>query len=242
MFSKWRGTCGILTLAASLLMAGCGTTNNSNVRAVNASPGLTNYSVQVGVIVIASSLPYGTVGIQPAGQYTIDDSSGNYRQVGAGTAQKISIFQKLGTNLTATTQDLLKNAYYTIVSVGTYPNVSLLPLTDDNTAPASGKFKFRVVDVSPSAGPVDVYLTAPGANVRSSAPVVSNVQFRQSQNYLQIAPGSYEIQITQSGTTSVLAKASFSPTSGKIYSAFALDPAPGSSAFGVLVTNDPLAK
>ncbi len=92
MSLKWRFICGTLTLTASLLLAGCGTISNANVRSVNASPGLMDYNVQVGVTGIAASLPYGTVGVQPAGQYATDDSSGNYRQVGAGPSQKISIY------------------------------------------------------------------------------------------------------------------------------------------------------
>lgn len=240
MFSKWRGTCGTFTLAASLLLAGCGNSNNANVRSVNASPGLTNYNVQVGVTGIAASLPYGTVGVQPAGQYATDDSSGNYRQIGAGVSETVSVYQKLGTNLATTTQTLVKNGYYTILTLGIYPNVNLMALTDDNTAPTGGNFKLRVVDASATAGAVDVYLTAPGGTVNGSSPIVSNLNFRQlTPSYLQIAPRSYEVQITQTGTTTVLATGSFSPAGGKVYSVFALDPAPGSTKFGALVTTDP---
>jgi len=242
MLSKWRGTCGTFTLAASLLLAGCGNSNNANVRSVNASPGLAGYNVIVGVTPIAASLPYGTVGVQPAGQYATDDSSGNYRQIGAGISQTVSLYQKQGTNLATTTQTLVKNEYYTILNLGIYPNIGLMVLTDDNTAPTSGNFKLRVVDASSTAGAVDIYLTAPGGSVNGSAPIVSNLQFRQvTPTYLEIAPRSYEVQITQTGTTTVLATAPFSPTVGKVYSVFALDPAPGSTKFGALVTNDPAA-
>ncbi|HET9086428.1 MAG TPA: DUF4397 domain-containing protein [Acidobacteriaceae bacterium] len=242
MSLKWRVTCGTLTLAASLLIAGCGTTGNANVRSVNASPGLTDYNVQVGVTGIAASLPYGTVGVQPAGQYATDDSSGNYRQIGAGLSQKISIYQKPGTDLTTSTQTIVKNGYYTILNLGTYPNISLMPLTDDNTSPGAGKFKLRVVNASSTAGPVDIYLTPPGGSI-SGTPVVSAFQSRQvTSSYLQLAPGTYEVQVTQTGSTTAIAAAPFSPTGGEVHSVFVLDPAPGSSNFGVLVTNDPLAK
>ena len=242
MYSKWHGICGTLTLAASLLIAGCGTTNNAYVRTVNASPGLTGYTVLVGVTPIASSLPYGTEGVQPKGQYSVDDSSGNYREIGAGTSQAIVVYQKPGTNLASTTQTLIKNSYYTIVDVGIYPNLGLVALTDDDTAPTSGNFKLRFVQASSSSGPLDVYLTAPGAAV-SGSPLFSNIQFGAAPpNYSQMAPGSFEMQITPHGSTAVLSKVPFSPTAGNVYSAFALDPAPGSSNFGLLVTNDPVAK
>lgn len=241
MYSTRRGICGTLTLAASLLIAGCGNSNNANVRTVNASPGLTGYSVQVGQTGIAFSLPYGTEGVQPPGQYSTDDSSGNYRLIGAGPSQPVVLYQKAGTNLATSTLSMVKGSYYTIVNVGIYPTIGLMNLTDNDSAPTSGDFKLRVVGSSSSIGPVDVYLTAPGAPVSGNA-VSSNLLFQQvTPNYLQLAPGSFEIQITPHGSTAVLAKTAFSPASGQIYSVFVLDPAPGSNSFGVLVTNDPVS-
>lgn len=242
MDPKWRGICGGFTLAVSLLIAGCGSNNNAYVRTVNASPGLAGYSVQVGVTVVASSLPYGTVGVQPAGEYSTDDASGNYRAIGAGNSQAVVLFQKPGTNLATTTLSTVKNSDYTIVNLGIFPNISLLALTDNNTAPTSGQFKLRVVHASPSAGPVDVYITAPGGSI-SGMPVVDDLQFGQvTPNYLQLAPGSYEVQITPHGSTHAVITEAFSPTAGNVYSAFALDPAPGSNNFGLLVTTDPLTQ
>ncbi|MHB8303038.1 MAG: DUF4397 domain-containing protein [Acidobacteriaceae bacterium] len=243
MYTKWRGIFGTLTLAAALSVLGCGTSNNAYVRTVNASPGLTDYTVQVGVTGVASSLPYGTEGVQQPGQYSTTDTSGNYRIVGAGTAQAIVIYQKPGTNLATTTATLAKGSYYTIVNANTFPGISVLALTDNTTAPTSGNYKLRVVQSSASAGAVNVYLTSPGATPSGSTPTVSNLQFGQvTQNYLELGPGSYEVQVTRAGNPgTVLAKLAFTPTAGNIYTVFPLDPAPGSTAFGVLVTTDAVA-
>ena len=69
-YSKWRGVCGILSLTASLATLGCGSSGNSFVRAVNASQGLSSFTIQAGQTGIVSGLPYGTEGVQQQGQYS----------------------------------------------------------------------------------------------------------------------------------------------------------------------------
>ena len=127
-------------------------------------------------------------------------------------------------------------------------------LTDNNAAPTGG-YSLRVMDASADAGAVDVYITALGAPV-SGSPVVGNLQFQQVTNpYLQLSPGTLEVQVTPAGNPNrVLAIQPFSPASGKIYSVFVLDPpngsapivppsipaVPGANTYGVLVVTDPV--
>ncbi|HZC42691.1 MAG TPA: DUF4397 domain-containing protein, partial [Acidobacteriaceae bacterium] len=212
MCSKWRGLCGILSLAGSLTLLGCGVKGNSYVRVVNASPGLSNFTVVAGQTPLVSSIPFGTEGIQQQGQYTTADTSGNYRPLGAGNGQKLYVYGTAPSNiLTSTTQSFIKSTAYTIVSVGAAPNIMLQTLTDDNTAPASGNYSLRVMDTSTMAGYVDVYITAVGAGVGGS-PVVGNMQFQQiTIPYLQLSPGTLEVQVTPAGNPSkVLAIQPFS--------------------------------
>lgn len=242
MYSKWRGFCGVFTLAVSLAVLGCGSDGNSFVRAVNASQGLSSFTIQVGQTGIAAGLPFGTEGVQPKGQYSTVDTSGNYRAVGAGVKQPLIAYSAPGTNLVATTQSFLKKTGYTIVIVGPAPGVELQTLTDDNTAPSGGSYKLRVMDTSTATGAVDVYITAAGAGI-SGSPVAANMQFQQvTTPYLQLTPGTLEVQVTPHGNTSVvLASKAFSPAAGKIYSVFFLDPpVHGGSNYGVLIVNDPI--
>jgi len=241
MYSNWRGFCGALTLAASLITLGCGNSNNANVRAVNASPGLTGFTVQVGQTGIASSLPYGTEGVQPKGQYATTDSSGNYREIGAGSNQTVRVYQKPGTALASQKANFLRNNFYTVVTMSPAPAIHLLTLTDDNSAPNSGNYKLRFIDAGPKAGPVDVYITAVGAHPTGN-PVIGNIQADQVTSYLQLAPGTLQVQITPHGSQSiVLLSASFSPAAGSIYSVFFLDPPDASSnVYGMLTVHDPI--
>ncbi len=241
-WKRLPGTCGsVAAFCASLLLMGCGT-SNTYVRTVNASPGLTNYTVQVGLIGVASSLPYGTEGVQPKGQYASVDASGNYREVAAGTNQKVIVVQGSNptTTLATTTYSFLKNAYYTVVNMGAPGSVSLVVLPDGTTAP-SGGFAMRLVCTSQRSGPVDVYLTAAGAPV-SGSPTFANIQFGQSQTYVQVPSSAGEIQVTPAGNpTRVLFSGSFTAASGNNYTGFFLDPAtPSSTAYGVLLVKDPV--
>jgi hypothetical protein len=254
MYSKWRGMCVILSLAGSLTLLGCGVKGNSYVRVVNASSGIADFTVLAGQTPIVSALPYGTEGVQQQGQYSTTDFSGNYRPLGSGNNQALVLYTNPGTNLISTTQSFIKSTPYTLVveSAATSPEFQVL--TDDNTAPTGG-YALRVVDVSTMAGPVDVYITAVGAPV-SGSPVVGNMQFQNvTDPYLQLSPGTLEVQVTPAGNTSkVLAIEPFSPASGKVYSMFFLDPpdeshaivppsnpaVPGANTYGVLVTNDPV--
>ncbi len=238
MYPKWRVFCGILTLTASLATLGCGSTSTTNVRAVNASLGFAPFTFQVGEIGIASSLPYGTEGVQPKGQYATTDSSGNYRIVAAGTNQGVSTYATLGTTLASVKQTLLKNSYYTIVSIGNSPSMGLAVLTDNDSAPPSGQYKLRGVNYSGYAA-VDVYITAVGASP-SGSPVIGNLPFNAPQ-YVPASPGTLELQITPHGSSQVLAKAPFSPAAGQIYSVFFMNPAPNGSSNILLVVNDPIS-
>ena len=194
MCSKWRGLCGILSLAGSLTLLGCGVKGNSYVRAVNASQGAPGFTIQAGQTGIVSGLPYGTEGVQQQGQYSAIDSSGNYRPLGAGTGQELYIYSTPGTTLVSTTQTFIKSTPYTIVVEGTSPEFQVLT---DGTGPSGGGL--RVVDTSTMAGAVDVYITAVGASP-GGTPAVGNMTYQQVTNpYLPSASGSLEVQVTPAG-------------------------------------------
>ncbi len=239
MYPNWRSLCGIFTLAAaSVAMLGCGSTSNTNVRAVNASPGFSNFTFQVGQTGIAAALPYGTEGVQPKGQYTTNDSSGAYRQVGAATGQTVLTYATPGKALASVKQSLLKNNFYTIVSIGSSPSMGLVVLTDNDSAPPSGQYNLRFANYS-GYSPIDLYITAVGASP-SGNPVMGNVGFNQP-TYLPLAPGTLELQVTPHNGNLVLATAPFSPAAGSIYSVFFIDPTPGTGSYKLLIVTDPVS-
>ena len=70
---------------------------------------------------------------------------------------------------------------------------------DVNTPPASTETRWRVVNVSPTAGAVDVFLTATGADLTALTPDASNVAVNGSV-YFAKAPGIYQIRTVPAGT------------------------------------------
>ena len=244
MYSKWRGFCGISILSASLLMLGCGSSTPSYVRGVNASNGLSNYTIQVGLQGVISSLPYGTEGVQPKGdKYSVNDNSGAYRPIPAGATQNVIVSTSANPKLATGTQSFLAKSYNTVVTLAAAPSIELRTLTDGDVAPASGDFKVRMVQASPTAVAVDIYLTAQGASIGGSSPLLSNFQFGQvAAQYAQETAATVEVQVTPAGNPAkILYTGVFTAVAGDVYTAYFLDPpmTSPSKGYGLLLVVDP---
>ena len=230
VWSSWSLCISAIALGTTLL-TGCFSSNNCYVRVVNASPGLANETIYASVIAVASGLPYSQA----------SNSGADYSAVGAGAGQSISV-NNGPTVLSQITATLLKNAEYTAIVVGPAAGPSLILATDNDSAPTSGDFKWRLVDTSSTAGPVDIYLTPVGGSLNGANPVQSSLQFGQVSQYFQLAPGNDEIQITQAGNkVTTLQTATFAPASGNINTTFFLDPPSATSTtYGILTIQDPV--
>lgn len=71
--------------------------------------------------------------------------------------------------------------------------------TDDNTL-SSTQARVRVVHLSPTAGAVDIFVTAVGADLAAATPTLSNVAVRTASAYLAVAPGTYQVRVVPAGT------------------------------------------
>ncbi len=176
---------GILGLGTMLLIGGCGGGGSTRFRLMNSVPDESNLDVLVDSTSVSSNLAYGTstgylseksgshqVGIEPSGSST--------------TLLQQSISFASGTDTT-------------VISYGFSTQVANLVLTDDNSAPASGDFKIRVINVSPNLGPADVYIVTPGTPLSTVSPTISNLGFGATAPYQSLASGNYEIELTSVG-------------------------------------------
>lgn len=128
---------------------------------------------------------------------------------------------------------------YTIAAVNSLANIEPLVLNDDNSQPAAGNVKVRLVHAAPSAGLVDIYVTAPGTDINGISPTISDFDFKDDSGYLEVPAGDYRVRITLADTKTVaIDTGTLSLAAGQIRTAFALDPAPGSTDFGALLLND----
>jgi uncharacterized protein DUF4397 len=78
--------------------------------------------------------------------------------------------------------------------------VTAFTTTDDNTAPTTGQTRVRVINMSPTAGAIDVFLTAAGADLATATPNATNVAYQGTSAYLSVAPGTYTFRAVPAGT------------------------------------------
>jgi Domain of unknown function (DUF4397) len=227
-------------IAGIFALAGCGGTSDyAYVKFIHASPGVPNVDVQVASTFAAQNTAYGS-------------ATSGYAQVDAGTNVKVQVFAagKDTTAVLSANAPFTQNQYYTILALNTPAKLQAAIENDDLTPPTSGDCKIRVVHGSPSAGPVDVYVTAPGVSLTDPknpvTPVLSNFTFGTVTKYLQVPAGSYEVRVVVTGAPTEVAidtgAAGVPLMAGNIYTAVALDPNPSSTppgrAFSLLLTQD----
>jgi len=88
---------------------------------------------------------------------------------------------------------------YAIGGAGGTP-VTSLAIEDANPDVASTATRLRVVNLSPAAGAVEVFVTASNADLSSATPSVANLAYRAASTYLTPAPGTYQVRIVPAGT------------------------------------------
>lgn len=72
--------------------------------------------------------------------------------------------------------------------------------TDANPVPTSTQVALRIVNMSPSAGALDYFVTAPNADLSTATPTAANVAYQGSSPYLTLAPGTYQVRAVPAGT------------------------------------------
>lgn len=115
----------------------------------------------------------------------------------------------------------LGNGDFSLYAVGDGSNqpLALLPLTDDNSAPANGRVKLRVVHAAPFASGLPATAVSVRDDQNRVVAGLGNVQFRQSSPYFQIDAGRVDLKIaTPDGNTTLI------------------DPRPATLAAGSIIT------
>jgi hypothetical protein len=187
----------ILAVALAALVAttaACSDDNNSpsknaQVRVVHGSPDAPAVDVLVDGAKVLDSVAY-----QDASAY-LTVPSGN-RNV------KVNVYATATSVINADVA-LAKDAAYTVIAVNTVAAIEPLVLTDDLAAPAAGNVKVRLVHGAPSVGAVDIYVTAPGADLAAATPTLTDVPFKGASGYLEVPAGDYQVRITPAGTKTV---------------------------------------
>jgi len=186
--SWMRGLAGWAVLLL-VSLAGCGGSGDSDdpatLRFVNASTGYSLLDVYIDDTLQLSGLTAG--------------SAGDYMTLSAGTHATTLTRNASTTALASQDRTLASGGSYTVVAYGWEGALKTYQLSDDESAPATGKAKFRVLNTAPDAGSLDVYVTLATDSLDDVSPVASAVAGASISAYSSITQGTYRIRVTAAG-------------------------------------------
>jgi hypothetical protein len=130
-------------------------------------------------------------------------STANYSAILAGsrtlvlkrTADTSSTVASIAFTVTASQDQTI----YAIGGAGSSAVTSLV-VADDNPEVAATQTRIRLVNLSPTAGAVDVFVTAPNADLAGATPAFSNVAYRAASVYSTVSAGTYQVRVVPAGT------------------------------------------
>lgn len=185
----------LATLAAALFAAflalssaAAQSSDPGRVRIMHASPDAPAVDIfvngQKAVTALAFPANTGYVSL-PAGSYDV--------------AVFVSPSDGTGTPVLRATLPVVAGRDYTVLAVGRVADASLalLPLEDNNSAPAAGRAHVRLIHASPDAPAVDVVVAG------TDTKVFSNVAFKGVGTYTPVPAGTYDldVKVAPSGAT-----------------------------------------
>jgi hypothetical protein len=191
-FGKFAG--GMIAIAALAAALGCGGgSSNARIRFVHGSPDAGAVDVTAANLSIGTNLVF---------RNTASD-------VNVPSGPVDLAVRQTGTSVTILNQFVSTAAgeRYTVFFTGFrfpgagQPGAAYLVLTDDRSDPGANNYRIRAVHVAPSFNTqaLDVYLTAFGADLNTSQPAFTNLNYTGTSNYLQRTQGTTQIRVTPAG-------------------------------------------
>lgn len=129
-------------------------------------------------------------------------STSSFVNFGSGTRTLKLRSQSNGTVLLEKSVSFASASGQTLVVYGRRTSLQTALLNDNTSSPDSGRFKLRVMGLSPDVGAVDVYLVS-GA-IDSVPANMSNVGYGTISDFAQVSEGNLRIVFATAGTKEVL--------------------------------------
>ncbi|MEL7025429.1 MAG: DUF4397 domain-containing protein [Pseudomonadota bacterium] len=134
--------------------------------------------------------------------------------------------------------DLAAGTEYSVYATGLLAEIAPQVLVDERRAVAT-QAQLRVLHGSPSAGPVDIFATAPGTDITTVSPNFSNVPFRAETGYVQLPAGTYTVTVAPTGTTTAaIGPIDITLEAGGVYTAVARDATGSGTPLGLILLDD----
>jgi hypothetical protein len=193
---------------------GVGPAQEGRLRVVHAVSNVTATDVYVDGTQIKADLAYKSV--DP------------YRANDAGTRTVKVRKADAATDLVSINQTIQPNRDHTLIAYGTETQPKSISLTDDNTAPAAGKAKLRVVHAAAVQGNVDVYAVADEDDLDDATAAATNLAPGAASAYITLDAGTRFVILTGAGNrTPVLTVQGVDLGDGKIRTIVAVEKAGG---------------
>jgi Domain of unknown function (DUF4397) len=178
-----------LSLCGAVLLTACGGKSGSSgsgssasVRLLNATSSYASIDLTVDDTKHTSNVAFGKVGTYG----NVDTSK---------TTSKVSDSSSSST-IATTAPTLAGNNSYTLIAFGFAGNTRTTLLQEEEAAADSGKAKLLVLNLSPDAGALDVYLTTPTESIDTATRQVANLQSGSGSGYVGMTSGSYRVRVT----------------------------------------------
>jgi hypothetical protein len=200
-----------LIAALAFVGAACGTKEatgplepsgpTGRVRFVN----LINDPARVPVNAILESLPFGVnLGYAASTPATLPSpSNATYSAILTG-ARTLVLKRTADTTVVVATLNttIIENIDITVYATGGSGGtpVTWVVSTDLNPVPTASQVEVRIVNVSPAAGAIDVFVTAPNADLSTATPTASSSGAPDPGVYVVFAPGTYQVRAVPAGT------------------------------------------
>lgn len=183
----------LLVLAVAGLAACNDSEDPAQLRVLHASPDAPAVNVLAGNTQLVGGLDYG----QASAQAEVDAGPVTLR------VNALLPGDQTVTAIGPVDLDLAEDTLYTVLAVGNVAQIEPLVLAQPAQPVTSGAVRLRVVHAAPDAPTVDVYLTAPDANLASST-AVGSLAFKQDLGPTEVPAGNYRVRITAAGDKSAL--------------------------------------
>ncbi len=147
------------------------------------------------------------------------------------------VFLTADSTLDSLQLDLAEGVDYTVFPC-CFGHSNSLFLTDDNTESTEGNARVRVIHFA-SAPTVDIYVTAPDADLEAETPTLASLGSFDASGYLELPTGDYQIRVTPAGTKTVLIDGGTQGVGpGEVRTVVVVDAEGGGEPFGLLVLED----
>ena len=197
----------VIAAVIGLAIAGCdsSSSNNNNaqtqaapvamtsIQALHASPDAPPVNIVLNADEVAADVDFGegtAISMVPEGNYTVRVDG----ILPDGTANVIG----------PVTLPFDGDTLYTIIAVNDVSSIDALILEQPAGAVSAGSSRVRVAHAAPLAGEVDVYVTAPGADLTAEAPLTT-FDFLGDFGPAEVPAGDYQIRVTVSGDPTAVA-------------------------------------